>query len=91
MTLLEAKAASVYDPALEWVKEHCCELQHDEWVRRSVRELTRPRYEESDLGHFYDALVLLDGWKESTGATMEVAVAEACGIPVYELGDVLGD
>jgi hypothetical protein len=32
-----------------------------------------------------DAVVLLDGWEFSLGATAEVATADAIGIPVYEL------
>jgi hypothetical protein len=31
-----------------------------------------------------DEVVLLHGWKDSKGATLEVAVAEACGMRIIE-------
>lgn len=30
---------------------------------------------------YYDGLAILPGWEQSEGARLEVAVAEACGIP----------
>lgn len=33
-----------------------------------------------------DGVVVLDGWTESSGARLEVAVARQCGKPVYRLG-----
>lgn len=33
-----------------------------------------------------DAVLVLDGWERSKGATAEVALARACGIPVLRFG-----
>lgn len=37
-----------------------------------------------------DCVVVLPGWDESSGATAEVAVADAIGLPVYALEALLG-
>ena len=36
-----------------------------------------------------DAVVVLNGWEYSTGAKLEVAVAQALEIPIYEVEDFL--
>ena len=37
-----------------------------------------------------DALVVLDGWKASVGAVLEVVIAGALGTPVYEDAEPIG-
>lgn len=37
-----------------------------------------------------EAVLLLAGWRESAGARMEILVAQACGIPIYELEEMFG-
>ena len=39
---------------------------------------------------FADAVVVLPGWRDSRGSSLEVAVAQECGIPVIGLGEALG-
>lgn len=39
---------------------------------------------------FADAVVVLPGWRDSRGSTLEVAVAHECGIPVIGLREALG-
>lgn len=83
-------ADRVYDPAFKWytslVSGYEC-TDHDACMRRTIGELTIG----TNDGHaYYDLLVTLDGWKDSEGAKTEVEVARACGIPVYELQDVVG-
>lgn len=55
-----------------------------------VADFTRERREEAmrrdlDLVLFVDAVVVLPGWGGSTGARLEVDVANAVGTPVYDL------
>lgn len=54
----------------------------------------RPRedYMRLDLAHVLEAdeVIVLDGWEQSRGATLEVKVALECGIPVYDRnGDIV--
>ena len=43
----------------------------------------------TDDGAFYDVLVSLPCWQDSAGARLEREVAEACGIEVCELSEVI--
>lgn len=36
-----------------------------------------------------DAVVLLDGWERSLGATAEIATARALGLAVYQIGELI--
>ena len=86
----EAGAEWVFDPAVAYLRETREESErhdHDEYLRRCINELTRPRYGQKD-GTVYDLFVSLPGWEESEGAATERAVAEACGIDVRELEGV---
>lgn len=77
-------AAYVYDPA-DYI-EVLEKLSHQEQMRWSIHHLTKPWTN----GAYYDLLVLLPGWQDSDGCRLERAVAEACGIEVWELEDVDG-
>jgi hypothetical protein len=46
-------------------------------------------YMRRDLPHVLavDAICVLDGWRDSKGASLEVHVAEALGLPIYVLKD----
>ena len=51
-------------------------------------------YEELSTEHgystpWYDLLVSLPGWEQSTGARLEREVAEACGIEVCDIKDAI--
>jgi len=36
-----------------------------------------------------DAVAVLEGWERSTGAKLEIYVAQACGMPVYTVETIL--
>lgn len=59
---------------------------HEHYMAMTLHDLTRYVEGEPNL-MIYDALVLLEGWQQSQGARIEKAVAEACGIEVYEWAD----
>lgn len=88
--LNEAGAEWVYDPAVSHLRETRTERErhdHEEYMRRCINELTRPKYGQRD-GNEYDLLVSLPGWEGSEGATTERAVAEACGIEACDFEEV---
>ena len=95
--LREAGAAYVYNPAHKSSNAHSekrSHMTHKDYLLDTIHELTerkkRSQTWEWVIPRKYDMLVLLDGWQDSDGARMERAVALECGIPVYELFDVLG-
>lgn len=51
----------------------------------------RPPYGDSPIRPYFDGVALLPGWEQSEGAKLEVAVAEACGIPVKTVDEWLED
>ena len=71
---------SVYDPGQEALRHRSD--NHDWWMAKSLHELTRPELRTSRL------LVSLPGWEKSAGATIERAVAKACGIKCVDLEEV---
>jgi hypothetical protein len=82
-------ARHVYDPAYEWLTEHVDgkdERSHSDYLRRTVNQLTK---ELSRGVPMYDFLVRLEGWAASDGARREVEVADACGIPVIDVRELL--
>lgn len=88
--LKEAGAEWVFDPAVAYLRETVEESgrhDHGEYMRFCINELTRPTYGHKD-GNEYKLLVSLPGWDGSEGATIERAVAEACGIEVCDLEEV---
>lgn len=83
-------ADTVFDPAYEWYASVASGYEvddHGTCMAKTIKELTATRV-GGDM--HYDMLVTLDGWKDSEGTKTEVEVARACGIPVYELQDVVG-
>ena len=84
----EAGAAFVYNPAAAWLRETKDESTaktHEDYMRACIGELTRGGW---GVGT-YDCIVLLDGWVESDGASIEYEVACACGIKVFQLCDLV--
>lgn len=51
-------------------------------------DLTRPEYMRLDIQHLLnvDALAVLAGWQRSKGASLEVAIAQELGLPIYNAG-----
>ena len=89
--LMKLGANNIFNPALSWMQQGCPDKSHEEWMRRSLHELTEPKFARDETGNCYDVLVLLPRWRESDGACTEVSVAGTIGVPVVELGDVIGD
>ena len=58
-------------------------------MARSLRELLAERPWVGDEEPHYDLLVSLPGWQDSAGARLEREVAEAIGMEVHDLGEVL--
>ena len=87
LDLLGAGADEVYDPA-EHIDEYES-LSHETCMALSLRELIAERPWVEDIEPYYDMLVSLPGWQDSAGARLEREVAEAIGIEVHDLGEVL--
>ena len=81
--LYRGDAQNVYDPA-DYI-EVLEKLSHQEQMRWSIHHLTKP----CTNGAYYDLMVLLPGWQGSEGCKLERTVAEACGIEVWDLSDVV--
>lgn len=73
---LRALGYEVLNPAEGFDGAH--DLPYDDYIRKDIKNLL-----ESDF------VALLDGWEESAGAHLEVAVAVGIGIPVALIDDVL--
>ena len=87
----EAGAETVYDPAHEWLTSREPEQAHEAYMSRCINVLTRTAQSRDDwtvTEPVWDALVQLDGWQLSDGATLEMQVARACGIPVVGIREV---
>lgn len=71
-------AAHVYNPSRlsEFIGEG---LPHEDYMLRTLHVLTRVN--KSTGAPLYDIVVLLEGWENSKGSTVEKAVAESIGIP----------
>lgn len=75
----------VYNPAIEYLQNRE-DMPHKLWMRRCLVELLL-----GSNGYRYDVLISLPGWQNSEGARLECAVANACGIEVVALSDLLGE
>lgn len=68
----------------------------DELAARTVSRKQRQAYLSKDIDiiqEVADAVVVLPGWEESEGCKLELAVAQAIGVPVFEFphGAILRD
>jgi hypothetical protein len=87
--LKEAGANVIYNPALCWLHEpqHVSEAKdHASYMRECLQELSS---EKPDGTPFYDIVVSLDGWENSTGAQLEATAAIAMGIPTMSIDKAL--
>ncbi len=82
--LRELGAAAVYNPASMAPREGESVQAHEWYMARTLNVLTRLDYAADPSRPYYDAVILLDGWWKSDGATLEQAVAEAIGIDTIE-------
>ena len=87
LDLLGAGADEVYDPA-EHIDE-CAQLSHERCMALSLRELIAERPWAGEIEPYYDMLASLPGWQDSAWARLEREVAEAIGMEVHDLGEVL--
>lgn len=89
--LYEAGATWVYNPAQDAPKTDFDPYGHEYWMAEALHELTKLPQHRGDSGFspVYDMLVRLPGWEDSEGAMTEFAVACACGIPAFDLAEVV--
>lgn len=94
--LKEAGAAYVFNPAMRYLGQRpdlAAAKTHEDYMTDCIHELTdrkkRTQGWEQVIPRKYDLLVSLPGWEKSDGATEERAVAEACGIEVCDLWEVI--
>lgn len=85
--LREAGAISVYNPAIDApIGEDT--HSHSHWMLHTLSDLVCvvPGVSARDNNRsFWDVLVLLPGWQNSSGARAEHEVAKVCGIDIFEL------
>lgn len=79
---LDAGAAMVFNPATAWGHT---DRPASWYMRHDLHRLTKSDGERP----LFDAVVLLDGWQNSEGATLEYQVARACGIALVNLREVV--
>ena len=87
LDVMGAGADEVYDPA-EHIDEYA-RLSHERCVALSLCELVAEIPWVEEIEPYYDMLVSLPGWHDSAGARLEREVAEAIGMEVHDLGEVL--
>lgn len=87
LDVMDAGAYEVYDPS-EHIDEYA-QLSHERCMALSLRELIAERPWVDEVEPYYDLLVSLPGWQDSAGARLEREVAEAIGMEVHDLGEVL--
>ena len=75
---------NIYNPGK--IAESMSRLSHDEALLRSIHAFSTVLSNHKPL---YDLLVSLPGWEKSAGARLEREVAEACGIEVCNLDEVV--
>jgi len=86
----------VFNPAVRYLvtgAQRLEEMGHEDFMTDTIHELTAREARDQRFtwlkGRKYDMVIMLDGWQGSGGARMERSVALACGIPVYELSEVM--
>lgn len=94
--LKERGVSYTFNPAIRYLvlgAEKAKRMTHDDYMADCIHELTMREKRSQEwcwvVPMKYDMLVLLEGWEESEGSRSEKAVAESCGIPVYELWEVI--
>ena len=88
IALKKAGAVDIYDPAVAWLQDYDPVRPHEEYMRERFFELTSSNWDAANKA-IYDMVVMLPGWQLSEGAKHERLVAGWCGIPCYELKDVV--
>ena len=78
---MDAGALMVFNPATAWGHN---DRPTSWYMRADLHRLTLSDGERP----LFDAVVLLDGWHHSEGATLEYHVARACGIALVNLREV---
>lgn len=88
--LKEAGAATVYDPAIEYLQDakRANDLSHAAWMRRCLRTLASECATSEGVRPRWDVLVSLPGWVDSAGAALEREVAVACGVEWHTLDEL---
>lgn len=76
---LRKQGARVFNPAFKAPTGEAEE--HSAYMIRDLHELT----EHMDGKPYYDYLAQIPGWEHSRGAQVELIVAKACGIEVFEV------
>lgn len=89
---VECGARGVYNPAAMWLAHAGGPYggyTHEDWMRLSVNELTR---QGSGGVPYYDAVICIPDEPDmppSRGAALERDVAQACGIWLVDVGDLM--
>ena len=78
---LRNQGARVLNPAFNAPKDISKADTHESYMIRYLHELT----EHMDGKPYYDYLVQLPGWEQSSGAKVEYIVAKACGLEVFTI------
>lgn len=86
-SMLRTNGATTFNPADYF--ESLSELSHKRCMFVTLSELITETFDGDSL--LYDLVVMLPGWESSEGAQVEHAVAEAIGIEVVELSELLAD
>ena len=94
--LKELGVGYVFNPAIRYLvlgAEKAKRMTHEDFMTDTIHELTMREKRDDEwvrtLPRKYDMIVMLPGWRDSDGAKTEREVAVECGIPVYEIWEVI--